>query len=819
MSSYSIHHIAALVGGQIEPPDAPDYHIEQLLYDSRQIIFPETGLFFALSGPQQDGHNFIAQAYKAGVRSFIIDKAIAVESLPEASFIRVADTLAALQQLANYHRHQFDLPVIGITGSNGKTIIKEWLFQLLREDYQIVKSPRSFNSQLGVSLSVWQIGPQHELGIFEAGISTSGEMQRLAPIIDCRIGLFTNIGEAHREGFPDTTTKITEKLTLFKNAEILIYCRDDHRLDASIKASKIPTFSWSVEGAADLQITGIQPMGKATKLVATYQQQALEILIPFNEPTAIENTIHCWAVLLYLGVAPAVIAHRILQLDTLAMRLELKEGINNCILINDSYNADLTSLTMALQFLQQQKKDLRRTLILSDILQSGLTDRELYGQIAQLISTIGIHRLIGIGQYIPTIDAQLSPEIEHYFFSDTASLLSELSQFDFQNEIILLKGARPFGFEAIAERLSRQVHRTRLEVNLNALAHNLRIMRNYLLPTTKLMVMVKAAAYGSGSLEIARALEFHQVDYLGVAYTDEGVDLRRTGIHLPILVLNPEPAAYDALLRYQLEPEVYSLQQLRELARFCQGQGSDLTIHLKLDTGMHRLGFESQHVDELCEILKHNPQLKVRSIFSHLAASEADTHDPFTHQQVSRFQQDYQRITATLAYRPLRHTLNSAGIVRFPQYQMDLVRLGIGIYGVGSATDQLKPVMQLKATVSQIKELAPGETVGYGRHGILKQGGKIATISVGYADGLSRRAGNGRYSLLVRGQLAPIVGNVCMDMCMVEVTHIAKVQEGDEVIVFGEMPRVETLAEALETIPYEVFTNISPRVKRVYVQD
>ncbi len=805
--------------GKVLPEGAPDYPVAQLQYDSRQVIFPKTGLFFALQGPQQDGHQFISAAYQAGVRSFVVSRKMPVEEYPDACFIQVEDVLNALQTLAKAHRKQYHIPIIGITGSNGKTIIKEWLFQLLHDDYNIAKSPKSFNSQLGVPLSVWQLQPEHELGIFEAGVSTRGEMQRLAPMIDCSIGIFTNIGEAHREGFASEAEKIEEKLKLFANTDLLIYCRDHKSLHQAITKTDIPTLCWSTQTQADLQIVDIKNIGSHTQLRGIYGSETYEIQIPFNEATAIENAIHCWATLLYLNIPPENISARMAQLDALAMRLEQKEGINNCILINDSYNADLTSLTMAMQFLQQQNKNLKRTLVLSDFLQSGLSDAELYQRIAQLCDEIGIDRLIAIGARVGQLDTYLPEGTQRQFFANTNHFIEQLPNLLFQEEIILLKGARPFGFEAIAERLSRQIHRTRLEVNLNTLAHNLRVFRKYLNPETRLMVMVKAAAYGSGSLEIARALEFHRADYLGVAYADEGVELRKGGIHLPIMVLNPEPAAYDALLRYQLEPEVYSLNQLRELAQFCRSRGSDMAIHLKIETGMNRLGFEPQHWDELCEILSHNPQLKVRSIFSHLAASESTVHDAFTHQQVERFEKGYKKLTQCLGYAPYRHILNSAGILRFPQYQMEMVRLGIGLYGVGEADEQIRPVMQLKATVSQIKSPAPGETVGYGRHGKLTPGTRIATISVGYADGLSRRAGNGRFSVAIRGEPAPIVGNVCMDMCMVDVTHIAKVEEGDEVVVFGEQPRVETLAQALETIPYEVFTNISPRVKRVYVRE
>ncbi|TAK47087.1 MAG: bifunctional UDP-N-acetylmuramoyl-tripeptide:D-alanyl-D-alanine ligase/alanine racemase [Saprospiraceae bacterium] len=841
---YPIRQLAGIMEGGFlnEPPQ--DAIIEHLLLDSRQVIFPASSVFIALRGRRYDGHEFLEDLYKSGVRNFVISQVPAPHSqFPGANFILVKNTHEAFHRFAAFHRHQFGLPVIGITGSNGKTIVKEWLFQLLHEDYHIVRSPKSYNSQTGVPLSVLQIAPEHTLGIFEVGISQPGEMQKLAPILDPGIGIFTNIGEAHSEGFPNLETKIREKLLLFENVKTLIYCRDNERVEEAVSSWQVAVagrkvFAWSATGKeADLLIKEIKPAGSETIIEAWHancQQPTAncQLRIPFTGAASIENAIHCWALMLHLGYGHDTIVRRMAKLEPVAMRLELKEGNNGCTVINDSYNSDFTSLNLALDFLKQQSNKKRHTLILSDILQSGQQPEQLYQRVAGLLLEKKMHRVIGIGTEVKILEKLLPSTLEKSFYPDTSAFLTALPHLTFSEETILLKGARRFGFERIANRLAIKTHNTTLEVNLGALLHNLRQYQSRLQPGTRLMVMVKAGAYGSGSVEVAKLLEFQNVDYLGVAYADEGVELRQAGIQLPIIVMNPEEATFDALMRYRLEPEIYSLGLLEKFLRFVsQHQESAIpAIHLKLDTGMHRLGFEEKDLDAVLNLLPaaaRRPPSAVKSIFSHLAASEAPLHDDFTRQQVALFQKMYEKLAAGLGYRPMRHVLNSGGIVRFPEYQMDVVRLGLGLYGIDSSgilQSQLQTVNTLKATISQIKNISPGETVGYARMGRAEKPMRIATISLGYADGLLREAGNGRFSVGICGERAPLIGNVCMDMAMADITHIPAAREGDSVLIFGKgsiggtLP-VEELAACLGTIPYEVFTSISNRVKRVYVQE
>lgn len=807
------------------PPSNSTTSIAHLLTDSRRMLLPAQSLFFALKGMRQDGHDFIADAYAKGVRNFVISGTINTAAFPDANFLRVANVHEAIHQLVRFHRQQFELPIIGITGSNGKTIVKEWLFQVLQDDFSIVRSPRSYNSQLGVPLSVWQLQASHTLGIFEAGISRMGEMEKVAPIIDCTLGIFTNIGEAHSEGFASIDIKIKEKLRLFQSAESIIYCQDDSRVHQAMQALKGKRFfTWSRENAktqVDLQIIAIQEQETACTITGIYKKEQLHIRIPFKDEPSIENAIHCWAAALFLGLEQKQIQQKMQQLEAVAMRLEMRAGIHDCSLINDSYNSDLTSLGMALNFLEQQSKHEKRSLILSDILQSGQEEDALYQAVAQLIEAKQIQKIIGIGEAIFRLQKMLSPAIEAHFFKHTDAFLDQIQLSDFQNEAILLKGARRFQFERIANFLAEKVHRTVLEVNIKALLHNLNVFSSYLKPSTKILMMVKAAAYGSGSVEVARLLEFQNIDYLAVAYTDEGVELREAGIKLPILVLNPEEATFETLIRHELEAEIYSLSLLKEFIRYIP-EGSRIPIHLKLNTGMNRLGFEAKHIPKLIQLLGSEPRLYVQSIFSHFSASEAPQHDDFTHLQAQRFVEMYEQIVASIGYRPMQHIANTSGIVRFPEYQFDMVRLGVGLYGLENGKtmqDQLQIVNTLKARVSQIKEVTPEETVGYSRSGHLARPSRIATVSIGYADGLHRSAGNGRFSLLVRGKRAPILGNVCMDMCMLDVTDIPDVVEGDEVIVFGNKPHVDELAAAIHTIPLEIFTSISQRVKRVYFEE
>ena len=827
---YTIDDIQKILGAEWLLKSAPEAVTEQLLFDSRQVAMPSRSLFFALSGERLDGHRYLPDLYKIGVRQFVVSKKVNPADFPEASILLVKNTLQALQLLARQHRSRFHIPVVGITGSNGKTVIKEWLWQLLSADFHIVRSPKSYNSQIGVPLSVWQMRREHTLGIFEAGISKPDEMERLAAIIQPEIGIFTNIGPAHREGFRDDAEKIREKMRLFDEARLLIVCADHESVAQAAQEWQSQKegrrlFTWSkTDLPCDLHIIDVQTGADGfTQIRGAFRQMAeLPVVqIPFSDPASVENAIHCWALMHVLGISQKNISERMRRLEPVEMRLELKSGIRQCTLVNDFYNNDLASLRIALQFARQQARNGKLTLILSDILQSGLPLTELWEQVAASVQLQGVSRLIGIGTAIPAIRKFLPAGFDAVFYPDTSTFLQNVATHDFHEELILLKGARPFEFERIARRLEQKAHKTLLEVNLTAMVHNLNAYNRLLKPGTRMMAMVKAAGYGSGSAEVAKLLEFHRVDYLGVAYADEGIELRNSGVQLPILVLNPEPASFDAMYRFRLEPEVYSLPMLEELIHFT-GKDKRLSIHLKLDTGMHRLGFEAADIEALIAQLTAYPNLRVESVFSHLSASDATQHDAFTHRQAATFRNLSDRIGAALGYMPLRHICNTGGIVRFPEYHFDMVRLGIGLYGIDSAglQDQLRIVNTLKATISQIKEIPPGDTVGYNRNsGPLARSTRIATISIGYADGFLRLAGGGRYSVFVKGKKAPTIGNVCMDMTMIDVTHAPEAREGDEVVIFGENPPVQELATCLQTIPYEVFTNISERVKRVYWQE
>jgi len=808
--------------------------VGHLLFDSRSVASPAASLFFALSGKHRDGHLFLPELYAQGVRQFVVSQAVDAEKLPEANILKVKNTLKALQNLAAFHRSRFKIPVIGITGSNGKTVVKEWLAQLLSPDFDIVRSPKSFNSQIGVPLSVWQMQDRNTLAIFEAGISQPGEMERLEKIIRPTIGVFTNLGPAHQEGFSSDAEKLAEKMRLFMHSDTLV-C--EARWAPQITSAQL--FTWSRNGeAADLKVFKIENTAlggvkiwaeisalRGSKTLARRKSSIVNressIQIPFSDPASIENALHCWAILLLLNISQEEIERRMLRLEPVEMRLEVKAAIHGCTLINDAYSNDLASLRLALQFARQQAGKEKLTLILSDILQSGQPAEVLWAEVAEVVRTQKVARLIGIGPEISAIRSKLPVAVASVFYPDTTRFLEKITEHDFREETILLKGARTFAFERIARRLEQKAHKTVLEVNLSALAHNLKTYQRLLQPGTKMMVMVKAEGYGAGSAQVAKLLEFHQVDYLGVAYTDEGIALRQSGINLPILVLNPEPASFDMMGRFRLEPEVYSLSMLDEISMFASS-GKPLAIHLKLDTGMHRLGFEPADIPKLLEKLSEMPQLRVASVFSHLAASDATQHNEFTQKQAAVFSEMYGSISAALGYAPLRHICNTGGIEHWPEFHFDMVRLGIGLYGIGGKTlqRQLHTVNSLKATISQIKILAPGETVGYNRNsGPLTAPKRIATISIGYADGLLRLAGGGRFSALLRGQRAPTVGNVCMDMTMLDVTKIPDAQVGDDVIIFGEGLPVQELADCLQTIPYEVFTNVSERVKRVYWQE
>ncbi|HEX7410897.1 MAG TPA: bifunctional UDP-N-acetylmuramoyl-tripeptide:D-alanyl-D-alanine ligase/alanine racemase [Bacteroidales bacterium] len=826
-NSYTIEDIALIVKGSIIQAGNGKEPILELLIDSRRLISPAQSLFFAIVSKRNNGHKYILDLYEKGVRNFVVSAE--PENLllcHEANFILVNNTLNALQALCAAHRRQFSIPVIGITGSNGKTIVKEWLYQLMFEDKNIVRSPKSYNSQIGVPLSVWQMSPENDIAIFEAGISEPDEMDRLQAIIQPTIGIFTNVGHAHDENFINRNQKIGEKLKLFTKVETLIYSIDDSELHERLLKTGlidlIETFTWSRKNKADIIIRSTNVTKRQTTISAEYKDSKIEITIPFTDSASVENAIHCWAMMLYLGYNNAAIAPRMLTLSPIAMRLELKEGINNCSLINDSYSSDIDSLAIALDFLHQQQQHRKKTVILSDILQSGRGDNHLYGEIAELLVQKEIDHIIGIGKSISR-QASLFP-MEKSFFQSTDAFLETYSFSSFSNETILLKGARIFEFERISEALQQKTHETVLEINLNALVHNLNYFRSKLSPGVKLMAMVKAFSYGSGSFEIANTLQFHRVDYLTVAYSDEGVELRKAGINMPIMVMNPDEQSFDSMLKHNLEPEIYSFRTLAmleaSLARRTH-QNEAMLIHIKLDTGMHRLGFDPAELDELIKRLLTNPMLKVGSVFSHLATSDEPAFDDFTRRQIETFRQLSDHFTQAFDYPIIRHILNSAGISRFPNADFDMVRLGIGLYGIGcSEAEQamLENVSTLRSSISQIKEVSAGESVSYNRHWIAERDTRVAIIPIGYADGLSRRLGNGNGHLLLNGSLATIIGSVCMDMCIIDLTGI-EAKEGDDVIVFGKELPITKLAADLETIPYEILTGVSRRVKRVYFQE
>lgn len=799
--------------------------IQHLLIDSRQIIESDNTIFIALVTGRNDAHQYIFSLYQKGVKTFLVDHIPDnCKEIKDACFLIVDDTLKALQQLATHHRGQFKIPVIGVTGSNGKTIVKEWLYQLLKEDYSICRSPKSYNSQVGVPLSVWQLSQHHTLGIFEAGISEVGEMNVLSKIIDPTIGILTSLGTAHDEGFESTEQKLKEKLHLFDKCKSVIVNALSLTEQQINLLPKNNLFLISKNEHADLQITNTKLIGLQTTIYGHFKKKAISITIPFTDAASIDNAITCWALLLHFEIDNDEIEKRMLLLQSVAMRLELKLGNNNCVLINDFYNSDINALEIALHHQKQQHRGGSKVVILSDIEQSGKSNQELYTAVAKLMTQFKIDVLIGIGHEISSQRRLF--HTNSYFFDNTFAFISESktnAHLQFHDAIILLKGARSFEFENISKLYQQKSHDTVLEINLNHLIHNINFYRSQIDKQTKMMCMVKATGYGSGSAEIAFTLQHHHVDYLAVAYADEGVELRKAGIHLPIMVMNPEESSYNDMIDYRLEPELFSFKVAQEFLQALQLKAisEPYPVHLKLDTGMHRLGFEEKHIVDLCVLLKKETELKVKSIFSHLVASDDKAFDDFTHQQIASFKKMAMQIENAIGYTAIKHISNSGGITRFKQAHFDMVRLGIGMYGVGFndiEKQNLENISSLKTKISQLKQLLPGDTVGYSRKGVVSKNTTIATIPIGYADGFSRKLGNGNFSVLINGQACSTVGNICMDMCMVDVTHVT-CKEGDEVIVFESNEQLMKLSASMETIPYEVLTNISSRVKRIYVQE
>ena len=789
--------------------------IQYLIVDSRSVLVAENSLFFALSS-HRNGHAFIEDAYKKQIRNFVITEEKYIALYPDCNFILVDDALKALQELATTHQHHFNLKKIGITGSNGKTIVKEWLYQLLAVDFNIIRSPKSYNSQIGVPLSVWQINADHTLGIFEAGISATNEMETLAEIIQPQIGILTNIGEAHAEGFASKEEKLAEKLKLFTTCELFIYSPD---YVTGIDFSALPgqrKFSWSSTQRADLRIIAIEPLEGSCHLRAIHQDQEITCLLPFKDKASIENGIICWATLLALGYASEQASLRLDKLSHVSMRLELKNGINQCSIIDDSYSADISSLAIALDFLNQQNQHAKKTVILSELFETGKDDIVLYTEIADLLAQKKVNRLIGIG--VNLAQYELLFQCETQFFENTDAFIHDFPGLQFSHETILVKGARRFEFARISKILTQKIHDTILEIDLNAMVGNLQFYRSKIKPGVKIMAMVKAFSYGSGSFEIANLLQFHKVDYLAVAYADEGIALRKAGITLPIMVMSPEESAFEAIVNHHLEPEIYSLEILKSFLNALPEEITNYPVHLKIDSGMHRLGFDHDEIDKLAESLKDAQQVKIQSIFSHLVASGEAEHDGFTQQQMNKFKIIANKLIDFLGYQPILHIANTSGISRWPDGQMDMVRLGIGLYGFDAGllnNRGLQTTMVLKTTVTQVKTIDAGETVGYSRQGVMPNGGKIATVKIGYADGYRRDFGNGVGKMLINGHLVPTIGSICMDMTILDITGL-DVSAGDEAIVFNKERTIMQLADDIHTIPYEILTAISQRVKRVY---
>ena len=829
--NYSIEKITTLIGARrIGETDA---QIGWLLTDSRSLCFPEETLFFALKSTRNDGHKYIEDLYRRGVRNFVVEAKGVVEYCPggstdtmaDANFLIVPSPLAALQRLAERHRDEFNVPIVGITGSNGKTMVKEWLYQLLLPSQKIVRSPRSYNSQIGVPLSVWLLNEQTEIGIFEAGISQPGEMMALRDIIQPTIGVLTSLGAAHQENFRSMEEKCLEKLELMHDTEAMVYCSDNDIVSRCIRRMqyKGEKIAWSqCDEQAALFVKRIENKGQTARITYIWQGEENTYAIPFIDEASIEDTITCAAVALRLGLTPGQLADRMPRLEPVAMRLEVKEGQRGCLLINDSYNSDINSLDIALDFMQRREsaKDLKKTLILSDIFQTGTNPETLYAQVSDLAVKRGINKFIGIGpelmaqaDKIQIADKQFFANVPHFLTSDAFSSL--------HHELILLKGARPFGFDQITEQLEQKVHETILEVNLNAVVENLNYFRSFLKPETKMVCMVKADGYGAGAVEIARTLQDHRVDYLAVAVADEGVTLRKAGITANIMIMNPEMTAFKTMFDYDLEPEVYSFRLMDALIKAARKEGiTGWPVHIKLDTGMHRLGFDPvDDIDEVIDRLKHQNAIIPRSVFSHFVGSDSDDFDTFSARQFELFEEGSSKLQAAFTHKILRHMDNSAGIEHFPERQLDMCRLGLGLYGIDARDNRiLSTVSTLKTTILQMHHVPAGETVGYSRKGKLDRDSVIAAIPIGYADGLDRHLGNRHCYCLVNGQKAEYVGNICMDVAMIDVTDIP-CQEGDQVEIFGEHLPVTVLSDALNTIPYEMLTGVSNRVKRVYYQD
>lgn len=820
----ALSHIIAITGAETKG-QITDAVIREIVTDSRKITGAGQTIYAAIKGVHHNGHLFLRDCYDKGIRFFIVEENTTDSFPDDAVFLRVKNTVDAIQRIASAHRSSFKYPVIGITGSNGKTIVKEWLNQLLCSHFKIVRSPKSYNSQVGVPFSIWNMGTEHSLGIFEAGISMPGEMEKLERIIRPEIGVLTTIGQAHIEHFSSRENLIREKIILFGNSRKIIYCSDAKDADAILKAEypESRLFSWSLHSSpgSDLYVTDIIRTDSSTSFTFQYADREYQAEIPFGDQASLENAVSCISVCLVLNISPEEISDSLKKLNPVRLRLQLIRGAGNFDMINDSYSADLKSLEIALEYMARHARERKTAVVLSDILQSGETESELHAKINSLLQKFKTEQLFGIGTSMIRNKAQY--EIPVQMFPKTEDFLRVAKNDLFQDHILLVKGAREFGFERIVANLQAQTHETVLEVDLNAVARNMHYFRRLIGSETKLMVMVKAAGYGTGTAEIARTLEFNKADYLAVAYIDEGIALREAGISLPIMVLNSELAGLPSMIRYQLEPEIFSLKSLdafvETLKRHPEKQ--PFPVHIKLDTGMHRLGFETEEIERLCDRIAREKSIRVVSIFTHLAGSDDPGHDAFTHHQLELFRENAERIISAIGYRPMLHAANTGAIQRHPESAMDMVRLGIGLYGISAdpkAQGELQTVATLKTIISQIKNIRKGESIGYGRNFIAVRNMRIATIPVGYADGLKRSLSNGKGAVMINGHLCPIVGNVCMDMTMVDITD-ADVSESDSVEIFGNNYPIAEIARNSGTIAYEVLTSISHRVKRIYLEE
>lgn len=821
---YTIEKITTLIGAR--RVGESEAQIGWLLTDSRSLCFPEATLFFALSSARNDGHRYVGDLYRRGVRNFVVSHLPqSINDYPDANFLVVMSPLEALQRLAERHRDEFDIPVVGLTGSNGKTMVKEWLYQLLSPSMVVTRSPRSYNSQIGVPLSVWLLDTQSEVALFEAGISQPGEMAALRDIIQPTIGVFTSLGDAHQENFRSLEEKCMEKLQLMLHAATVVYDTDDQVVGRCLRKSGYAgeKLGWSLtDPRAAFFVERQESDANGVTVTYRFRDAAGSYHLPFIDEASVKCSYACAVVALHLGIDAEQLDERMRQLEPVAMRLEVKEGQRGCTLINDSYNSDVNALDIALDFMARRpdSKGRRHTLILSDICQSGDNPEALYHKVSELAVKRGVDKLIGVGQTISSQAAAIEVK-EKYFFNDVTQLIGSKVFASLHDEVILIKGARPFGFDQLTELLEQKVHETILEVNLGAVVENLNYYRSFLKPTTKMVCMVKADAYGAGAVEVAKTLQDHRVDYLAVAVADEGVTLRKAGITSNIIIMNPEMTAFKTMFDYDLEPEVYNFRLLEALVKAAEKQGiTGWPIHVKLDTGMHRLGFDPEKdIDSLVHRLKHQTALIPRSVFSHFVGADSDDFDEFSAKQFECFERGSKALQAAFDHKILRHIDNSAGILHFPERQLDMCRLGIGLYGIDSRDNHiLHTVSTLKTTILQLREVKKEDTVGYSRKGTLQRDSRIAAIPIGYADGLNRHLGNGHCYCLVNGKKAPYVGNICMDVAMIDVTDIP-CQEGDMVEIFGEQLPVTVLSDALDTIPYEVLTGLSSRVKKIYYQD